>query len=72
MMEYMPATLLVEMTARASSLALDWVHRKLYWTIPNKLVESNLDGSSRREIVYLKQSTTDLAIDPYERFVVTC
>lgn len=69
MMEYTPALVLLELNAAASSLALDWVSRKLYWTLPQKLVESNLDGSDRRELAYLNSHTSDLAVDPHERCV---
>lgn len=69
MMEYTPAVVFLEMNAAASSLALDWVSRKLYWTLPHKLVESHLDGSDRRELAYLNGPASDLAIDPHERWV---
>lgn len=59
---------LMELRADASSLALDWVHKNLFWALPNSIVMSNLDGSNREEILKTDHPALDLTVDPYDRY----
>lgn len=64
----MSPQVLIELRGDASSLALDWVHKNLFWALPNSIVKSNLDGSNREEIVRTDHPALDLTVDPYDRY----